>query len=111
GRYLSSGLLTLCSRGAGHVPATRMNDEVLLPCANLERVPARTLSRLEGDEVLMPQLGEEVLNGLYRVLGLAGNTHVAAGPASQIGQRCGVRLLTVGSDDRKLTARMVERIC
>ena len=59
----------------------------------------------------MPQLGEEVLNGLYRVLGLAGNTHVAAGPASQIGQRCGVRLLTVGSDDRKLTARMVERIC
>jgi hypothetical protein len=39
-----------------------MNDVVALPGANLERVPAWSRPRLEDDQVLMAQLGEEILD-------------------------------------------------
>src|SRR5678815_5049173 len=47
-------LLNDYSTRRGHVSASRMYDKVLLLCSNLERVPARSGPRLEGDEVLVP---------------------------------------------------------
>src|SRR5262249_2355744 len=41
---------------ARQVPAAGVNGQVLLPCSNLERVPARSSPRLERDHVLVPQV-------------------------------------------------------
>jgi hypothetical protein len=40
-----------------------VNDKVLLPGANFERVPSGTGARLERDQVLMTKLGKQILNG------------------------------------------------
>src|SRR5512132_2308996 len=86
----------------GHVPASRVYDKVLLPDPNLERVPARDETRLEGDEVLITQLAEEVVNCGERVLGHAADPHVPSRPARQVRQRRDLRMLAGCRDDRKL---------
>src|SRR6266545_5839998 len=60
------------------VPAPRMNDQVLLPRANFERVPARARPGLEGDEILMSQFQKQILQCLDGVKGLTGHPHVSA---------------------------------
>jgi hypothetical protein len=61
-------------------PPPRVYDKVLLPDPNLERVPAWNETRLEGDEVLVTQLAEQVVDCGERVLGHAADPHVASGP-------------------------------
>src|SRR5688572_7888720 len=87
-----------------------MNDQVLLPRSNLERVPPWACPGLEGDEVLMSQLQKEVLQGLDGVLRFTRDAHVAAGPPGEIGKRGNRRCRTVGLDDGKLAAWMVRRV-
>jgi hypothetical protein len=62
-----------------------MDNQVSVLRPNLERVPTRACPRLEGDEVLVSQLGKQILNRGHRVRRHAGDSHVAAGPACQIG--------------------------
>src|SRR5882672_6086796 len=60
----------------GHIPASRMDDQVLLQDANLERVPPSGQSGLERDKVLVPQLSKQIVDGGGRVLGHAADPHV-----------------------------------
>ena len=87
-----------------------MNDKVLFSCANFERVPTRTLARLEGDQVLVPQLPEKIGDSGGCVLRHAANTHVAAGPPGKVGKCADVRALARGFDYRKLTAGVIQRL-
>ena len=82
--------LTSAARRARHVPASRVDDKTPLPRTNFERMPPGALSRLEGDQVLMPKLGEQILNRRRGVRGRAGNAHVAASPAREIAERRGL---------------------
>src|SRR5918992_1891025 len=63
----------------GKVAATGVNDKVLLPGPNLQRVPARTGPRLEGQQVLVPQVSHQLAQRLRAVFELAGDGHLAAG--------------------------------
>src|SRR5258706_1471493 len=74
----------------GHIPAARVNDKVLLSCADFERVPTGTQTRLEGDQVLVPQLPKEIVDSCGDVLRHAAHAHVAAGPPGEVGERADV---------------------
>src|SRR5690349_3726383 len=94
----------------GHVPASRVYYKVFLPGPNLERVPTRNETRLEGDEILVAQLAKQIVDCGERVLGHAADPHIASRPPGQVRQRSNVGLLAGGSNDRQLAARVIERV-
>jgi hypothetical protein len=71
-------------------------------------MPPGTITRLKADQVLIPELSEQVLNGHRDVRRRAGDAHVAASPSSEIVQRrspCGPTIAC----DLELSAGMIER--
>jgi hypothetical protein len=71
-------------------------------------MPPGTITRLEANQVLIPELSEQVLNGHRDVRRRTGDTHVAASPSSEIVERCGLCRPTVARD-LELRAGMIER--
>ena len=71
-------------------------------------MPPGTVSRLEADQVLMPELGEQILNGDGDMRRRTRHAHVSASPASEIVERRGLRGATVARDF-ELGAGMIER--
>jgi hypothetical protein len=85
-----------------------MDNETFFPRTNLEWMPPGTITRLKANQVLVPELSEQVLNGHRDVRRRAGDTHVAASPSSQVVERCGLGRPTIARD-LELSAGMIER--
>src|SRR3954470_9220163 len=83
-----------------HVAAARVDNKVLLPGPNLERVPAWVQTRLEGDQVLVAQLAEQIVDGCNRVFRHAADAHVAARPPGEILEGGHVGMFAGRFDDR-----------
>src|SRR5262245_31828013 len=71
-------------------------------------MPPGTNSWLETDQVLMTKFCEQILNGHGDVRRRTGDAHVAASPASEIIERCGLRRPTIARD-LELSTGMIER--
>src|SRR2546430_16365234 len=69
-----------------HVAVSGSNDQVLLPRADHERVPARFAARFERDEVLVPQLVDDLASRKTALRRCADDEHVAARGAGEVGQ-------------------------
>src|SRR5678815_5830173 len=80
--------LTSAARRARHVPASRVDDKTLLPCTNLEWMPPGPISWLEANQVLIPELSEQILNRDGGMRRRAGDAHVPSSPACKI-RECG----------------------
>src|SRR5687768_5316388 len=84
--HLHSFLFATTSQRPRHVPTSRVHSQVPFPSPDFDRVPARAGSRFEGDEVLEPQLIQDVADSLDSVAGHARVTQVSTGPPREVGQ-------------------------
>ena len=100
--------LTSFARRARHVPASRVDDKTPLPRPNLEWMPPGAFSRLETDQVLIPELSRTDPESLGGMRGRARNAHVPASPAREIFERGGLCGAAV-TDDLEFRAGMIER--
>jgi hypothetical protein len=71
-------------------------------------MPPGPISWFEANQVLIPELSEQILNGGGRVRRRARDTHVSTGPSCKIRERGGLRGPTV-TCDFELGAGMIER--
>jgi hypothetical protein len=85
-----------------------VDDKTPLPRTNFEWMPPGALSRLETDQVLIPELSEQILNRIRGMRGRARNAHVPASPAREIFERGGLCGAAV-TDDLEFRAGMIER--
>ena len=79
---------------SGHPPCSRSaraRSRSRLRALHLERSPSRTRRRLERQQILMPQLADDLPRGHARVRRRAHGEHLPAGPARQIAQPAGRR--------------------
>jgi hypothetical protein len=72
-------------------------------------MPPRLGTRLEADQILMSELGEQILNGTRDVRRRAGDAHASAGPPRQILERRSPRRATVARDF-ECGAWMIDRV-
>ena len=69
------------------IPTPGSNRQILAACTDHERMPARFAARFECNEVLMPQLVDDLLRRGAALGRHAGDERVAARPGRQIRQR------------------------
>src|SRR5262249_39204455 len=73
------------------VPATSANDEIPMPSADDERMPARLVARFERDQVLMSQLVDDLPRRDAALCRRTDDKHVTASPRRQVRQCSGQR--------------------
>src|SRR5689334_24260289 len=79
-------LFATTSQRPRHVPTSGVHSQVPFPSPDFDRVPSRSGTRFESDQVLKSQLSQDVAHCFDKVTGHARVTQIAAGPPCEVGQ-------------------------